>query len=145
MINDLKKMMIKAKMEKDSFRSSVLSTLIAEAVMIGKNEGNRETTEAEILAVIRKFLKGVNENIKLLEEMGKDTSDSLKEKKILESLLPEQFTEKQLEQKISEMVSKLPEKSPKMMGQIMGELKKKYDGQYDAKIASAIVKKELFK
>jgi len=143
MINDLKKMMIKAKMEKDTFKSSILSTLIAEAAMIGKNDGNRETTEAEVLAVIRKFLKGVNENIKLLNEMGKDTSDAVREKELLESLMPAQFTKEQLEQKISEIISKLPEKSPKMMGQIMGELKKKYDGQYDAGTASDIVKTEL--
>jgi uncharacterized protein len=143
MINDLKKMMMKAKVERDSFKSNLLSTLISEAVMIGKNDGNRETTESEILAVIKKFLKGVNENISLLEEMGKDKSAAEKEKEILESLLPKQMDEAQMEQIIVEIIEKLPEKSTKMMGQVMGELKKKYDGQYDAKTASSIVKNHL--
>jgi uncharacterized protein len=143
MINDLKKMMMKAKIEKDQFKSNVLSTLVAEAVMIGKNDGNRETTEAEVIAVIKKFLKGVNENIKLLEEAGKDVSAASREKEILESLLPTQMSAEQLEEKIIELVSALPEKNPRMMGQIMSQLKQKFDGQYDAGSASAIVKNRL--
>jgi len=143
MINDLKKMMMRAKIEKDTFKSSVLSTLIAEAIMVGKNDGNRETTESEVLTVIKKFLKGVNENIKLLDEMNKDKTQAQKEKEILESLLPSQLTAEQLEDEILKIVSVLPEKSAKMMGQVMGELKKKFDGQYDAKSASELVKKHL--
>ncbi len=143
MINELKKMMMKSKMERDSFKSNLLSTLISEAVMVGKNDGNRETTESETIAIIKKFLKGVNENIALLEEMGKDKSDAEKEKEILESLLPKQMDEAQMEKTVAEIIEKLPERSPKMMGQVMGELKKKYDGQYDAKTASTIVKKLL--
>lgn len=145
MIQELKKMMMKAKVEKDPFKSSLLSTLIAEAVMVGKNDGNRETTEGETLNVIKKFLKNINENMKILEEMGKDKTDALKEKEILESLLPKQMSAEVLEKAVDAIVATLPERSVKMMGAVMAELKKKHDGQFDGKMASEIVKKCLLK
>ena len=143
MINDLKKMMMKAKLERDTLKGNLLSTLIAEAVMVGKNDGNRETTEAETLNVIKKFLKNVNENIKLLDEIGKDKSDALREKEILETLLPKQLSEEELYAKIVEIVATLPDKSPRQMGVVMAALKKDFDGQYDGKAASSLVKKAL--
>ncbi|HNW82378.1 MAG TPA: GatB/YqeY domain-containing protein [bacterium] len=143
MIQELKKMMMKAKLEKNLLKSNLLSTLVAEAVMVGKNEGNRETTEAETLNIIKKFLKNVNENIKMLDELGKDKNDALKEKEILESLLPKQLSSEDLEKVVMEIVAKLPEKSPKMMGAVMAELKKNHDGQFDGKMASEAVKKCL--
>ncbi len=143
MIPEIRKMMMKARFEKDSFKSNLLSTLIAEAVMVGKNDGNRETTEAEVTAVVKKFLKGVNENIKLLEELGKDKTGAIREKEILESLLPAQLSEEELQEIVSDIVNDLPERSPKMMGKVMSQLKKDHDGRYDAKKASEIVKKYL--
>lgn len=145
MIQELKKIMMKAKIEKDSLKSNLISTLVAEAVMVGKNDGNRETTEAETLNVIKKFLKNVNENIKILEELGKDRSEVLKEKEILESLLPKQVSAEGLEKIVDGIIAKLPERSPKMMGAVMAELKKNHDGQYDGRMASEIVKKCLLK
>ena len=74
MINELKKAMMKAKMEHDTAKSNLLSTLVAEAAMVGKNDGNRATTDQETINIIKKFIKNANENIKILDEMGKDKS-----------------------------------------------------------------------
>jgi hypothetical protein len=143
LLAELRKMMMKAKLEKDTVKGNLLSTLVAEAVMVGKNDGNRETTDAETIAMIKKFLKNVNETLALMEEMGKDKTESLREKEILESLLPKQLDEAELEKVIVEIVAALPEKSPRQMGAVMAELKKKYDGQFDGKTASGLVKKAL--
>jgi uncharacterized protein len=143
MIAELKKAMMKAKMEHDTLKSNLLSTLIGEAVMIGKNDGNRETTEQEVLNIIRKFLKNVSENIKILEEMGKETATALKEKEILESFLPKQLSTEELEKVVESIVADLPEKSVKMMGAVMAELKKRHEGLFDGKSASEIVRKIL--
>ena len=74
LLGELRKMMMKAKLEKDTVKGNLLSTLVAEAVMVGKNDGNRETTDAETIAMIKKFLKNVNETLALMEEMGKDNT-----------------------------------------------------------------------
>ena len=96
LLAELRKMMMKAKLEKDTVKGNLLSTLVAEAVMVGKNDGNRETTDAETVAMIKKFLKNVNETLTLMEEVGKDKTQVLREKEILESLLPKQLDEAEL-------------------------------------------------
>ena len=143
LLGELRKMMMKAKLEKDTVKGNLLSTLVAEAVMVGKNDGNRETTDAETVAMIKKFLKNVNETLSLMDEMGKDKTEPLREKEILESLLPKQLDEAELAKIIEEIVETLPDKSPRQMGAVMAELKKKYDGQFDGKTASGLVKKAL--
>lgn len=145
MIKELKKMMMKAKLEKDKVKANLLATLIGEAVMVGKNDGNRETTDPEVLDLTKKFLKGVNENIRLRDELEKDKTAALHEKEILESLLPKQMTEAELEEAIEKIAQNLPERSMKMMGKVMGDLKDKYNGQFDGKMASNVVKKCLTK
>jgi uncharacterized protein len=145
MINELKKAMMKAKMERDTVKSNLLSTLVAEAAMVGKNDGNRATTDQEVINIIKKFLKNASENIKILDEMGKDKSAFIKEKEILESFLPKQLSPEELEKIVDAIASALPDRSVKMMGAVMAELKKKYDGQFDGKLASEVVKKCLLK
>jgi len=56
MINELKKAMMKAKMERDTVKSNLLSTLIAEVAMVGKNDGNRATTDQETINIIKKSI-----------------------------------------------------------------------------------------
>lgn len=145
MLDELRKMMMRAKLERDSLKSNLLSTLIAEAIMIGKNDGDRETTEAEIVNTIKKFLKNVNENLLLLKELGKEQNDALREKEILESLLPKQMNEAELEAKILEIIAEIPESLVKTAGNVMSELKKRCDGRYEGKEAFLIVKKLLSK
>ena len=143
LLGELRKMMMKAKLEKDTVKGNLLSTLVAEAVMVGKNDGNRETTDAETVAMIKKILKNVNETLTLMDETGKDKTGTLREKEILESLLPKQLGEDELAKIIEEIVATLPDKSPRQMGVVMAALKKDFDGQYDGKAASSLVKKAL--
>jgi len=143
MLTQLKKDHLESRKQRNTLKSNLLGTVIAEAVMIGKNDGNRETTESEILAVIKKFLKGINESIESLKKQGRDTSEIEKEKVILESYMPSQLSEEKLTIIINELVDALPEKNMKQMGKVMGEIKKKYDGQFDGKLASSLVKSAL--
>jgi uncharacterized protein len=116
MISELKKAMMKAKMEHDTAKSNLLSTLVAEAAMVGKNDGNRATTDQEVINIIKKFIKNANENIKILDEIGKDKSAVIKEKEILESFLPKQLDPEELEAIIDGIAAALPERSVKMCG-----------------------------
>ena len=143
MLDQLKKDSFTARKEKESVKANLLITVIAEAEMIGKNDGNRAPTEDEVTAVLKKFLKGLDESISALQKIGRDTSKEEEEKKIIEAYLPSQMSEEDLEKAIGEIVATLPEKSPKMMGNVMGRLKEKYPNRYDGKIASSLVKKLL--
>jgi uncharacterized protein YqeY len=147
LIEQIKKDFMEARKEavktKDNTKSAFLSILVSEIEKIGKDNGNRQTTDEEAMKVVRKFIKNAEETISVGEKSGKDVSTSKQEVAILNSYLPKQMTEDQLKLAIIEIVNSLSDKNPKMMGKVMGELKAKYDGQYDNKLASQLVKSSL--
>lgn len=133
---------------RDSVKSSLLSTLYSEALNVGKNDGNRETTDKETLAVIKKFLDGVLFTIETLQFNSDDKIlVAIREKDILstyiEKFQPKQLTTEELTDIISGIAATLTDKSPKQMGFVMKKLKDSYDGMYQGNEASKIVKEIL--
>jgi len=143
MLATIRKDLFEAKKNHDTLRSNLLSTLLGEATAVGKNAGNRESTPEEVMQVVRKFIKNIDETIALLEKEGKPTDKEKAEKAILEGYLPKQMTPEELGRAIDEIIAALPERSPKMMGQVMAALKERYAGRYDGKTASQMVKEKL--
>ena len=112
--------------------ASLYTTLLGEAAMIGKNAGDRETTDAEVVAVVKKFIKNTNETIEALTSRGQDAELFIIERMILEEFLPQQLDEVQLNTIAQEF---------KSMPEFMKALKERYAGQYDGKLASMVAKK----
>lgn len=96
----------------------------------------RPMTDDEVVAVIKKFLKGIDETIALIA--GEPDPKILAEKATLEGYLPKQMSEDELR---AFATAKAAEGMN--MGQIMGALKAERAGQYDGKLASGIVKQAL--
>lgn len=117
---------------------SILGTLEGDARLIGLNDGKRETTDAEVIATIIKFIKGIDETLKL-----QPSDKLLAEKEILAAYLPKQLNEAELTKIINDQLAALGDKSPKQMGILMAYLKQNYSGQYDGNIASSLVKQLL--
>ena len=69
LLAQLKKDSLLARKAADGVRATLLSTLIAEAEMVGKNAGNRESTDDEVQQTIRKFLKA--EGVALRDDRGR--------------------------------------------------------------------------
>lgn len=109
----------------------LLTTLLGEASAVGKNAGNRETTDAEVVAVVKKFIKNIDETISALTSRNQDASAFIAEKTILEQFLPLQLTELALKH-IAEKHKSMPE--------FMKFLKENHLGQYDGKLASSVAK-----
>ena len=144
MLKQIRKEMLMAKKEKDSFKSSVLATVLAEAMMIGKNDGNRETTDEEVQKHIRKTIKNLKETISLLEEGGKDTAKEKKEIEILEAYLPKQMTADEIETIVDEAISSTGATTKKEMGKVMGAVMKKIPkGTADNSMVSKLVESKL--
>lgn len=148
-LNTIKNDNVTARKSRDIITSSLLSTLYAEAVNVGKNDGNRETSDKETLAVIKKFIDGVNFTIDNIDSVISDVKYEIavKEREILsayiEKFQPKQLTTEELTDIISGIVATLQEKSPKQMGVVMKTLKDSYDGMYQGNEASKIVKAVL--
>jgi hypothetical protein len=149
LIHEIKAAQVRARITR-SDTVAILTTLLGEAEMIGKNAGNRETTDEEVIAIAKKFIKNIDETINAIRkvEMTDEKAAALRmafaERGVVEMYLPKQMTVEQLRDVIQKIITgmKMLGADPNM-GLVMKELKGNFDGQYDGKAASTITKEEL--
>jgi uncharacterized protein YqeY len=113
-----------------SVDASLLTTLLGEAAMVGKNAG-RETTDQEVVAVVKKFVKNIDETITALTSRNQDASAFLAERNVLEQFLPMQLSENALRE-VARYQTDMPS--------FMKHLKENFAGKYDGKLASQVAK-----
>lgn len=142
LFEQLKNDALDARKKADSVRATLLSTLIAEAGMVGKNAGNRESTDEEVQATIRKFLKNNQEALAVIKDEARRAVLHA-EADILTAYLPPMADEAEVRAFIAETVATLADRSPKSMGAVMGALKKKFGSGFDARQANAWVRDAL--
>lgn len=142
LLAQLKKDSLLARKAADRVRGTLLSTLIGEAEMIGKNAGNRESTDEEVQQTIRKFLKNNQEALGVIKD--EDRRALLEQESvILTAYLPPLASDAEVKAFIGATVATLAERGPKQMGVVMGALKAKYGSDFDARQASAWIKDAL--
>ena len=140
LFNRIKQDQVTARKAHNALAASLLTTLIGETSIIGKNDGNRETTDSEVVAVIKKFVKGMDETLSYLAVSDQEASALvLAEKSLLIPYLPTQMDEGELREVIESIVDEVGQN----MGKIMAELKSRYAGLYDGKLASTLVKSTI--
>lgn len=136
-----------ARKMRDKVKTDFLTSLIGEAERVGKNDGNRVSTDDEVLAVIKKAIKNADETLSLVKdkrmiEEAAGLDDIIAalalEIETLKGYLPKQLSEAVLREAINEMVC-----SGMGLGGIMRHLKHGFGGHYDGKLASAIAKEML--
>jgi len=136
LLEQIKKDQITARKAKNGLAGTLLTTLIGEAEMIGKNAG-RAVTDDEVKAVIKKFVKGMDETLGFLGDSNAEATETVNaEKAILKPYLPEQMSEKELADAIELIIDDVGLN----LGKVMGALKAKYLGKYDGTLASNIAK-----
>lgn len=133
LIEQIKKDQLAARKSGNKVESSLLTTLVGESEKIGKDKGNRAPTDDEVQTVVKKFMKGVEENIRLT---GKQ--EFLQEKEILNRYLPKMLSEEQLDEIVKDLAESLQNK-----GKVMAALASNYKNMYDGKQAMSIVSKYL--
>jgi hypothetical protein len=137
LLQQIKADQLQARKNRETFKATFLTTLIGEAVMVGKNNGNRESTDEEVLATIRKFLKNNLETQKLAKvEL---LADLEYEQRILDSYLPQQMDRTALQS----LVTTYFNLGAKTKGELMKVLKAYHSGQYDGKLASEVIDEVL--
>ncbi len=142
LLAEIKKDQLAARKDKNTAVTSILTTLIGEASMAGKNDGNRESTDFEVVAVIKKFIKNLNELMEVLsiEDDRERYYAAMDEIVVLTEYLPSQLSEDEIKCLALIQISYLDDASPKSMGKIMKHFKDNYAGEYDGKMASKIVR-----
>lgn len=139
-LQQLKNDQLEARKNRDTIKSSLLTTLLGELDTDAKRSGK----EPDTTAIVRKFMKNVQENISIAiagDRRDSDWLDKLEvEREILESYLPKQLSQDQLE---SYLTKALVHDGLNNKGSLMKYLKDNFAGQYDGKLAAETVTKVL--
>lgn len=134
---------LEARKAQNAVATGLLTTLYSEAARVGKDQGNRVSTDDEVVAVVKKFSKNIDETLAALPETDARVAVLRVEKELLAAYLPQQLDEAGLSALVAELVGALADKSPKQMGVVMASLKARAGGQYDGAMASRLVKAAL--
>jgi len=144
-LQEIKDALLHARKTRSVNPAALLSTIVGEAEMIGKNDGSRAPTDAEVLHVLKKFEKGMLETIKFLQVAGNDNQDKIayvnSELNIISQFLPTKLTDEEVLCDIKFIMGAHGlQYEQKSMGELTKHLKVKYQDQFDGKQVSTIFK-----
>jgi uncharacterized protein YqeY len=134
LLQTIKRDQMQARKDKQAAKVTLLTTFYSEAANVGLNDGKRESTDAEVVATAKKFIKNIDETLAAYD--GTATA-LLQEKQWLESYLPSQLSEAEITDIVKGIIA---ENDGANMGVVMKALKDQYAGQYDGRVASTVVK-----
>lgn len=101
-----------------------------------------ESTDENVLKVVKSFEKGIKETIEVKRKMGENVDEQIAELSYLESYLPELMSEDEIRSIVSEMVNR--EGINKNEGFLMGLFNKEQNGKgFDNKTLFRIIKENL--
>ena len=140
LIDTIKADQLQARKDRYKDTAALLTTFYSEAAMIGKNDGGRTTTDEEVIALAKKFIKNAEERRDNLDKSDARYVNDGFEINVLSQYLPTQMTDDELKEFIGEVIGTQGLQSPKDMGVIMKELKTTKAGLYDGGKASQLAK-----
>ncbi len=110
-----------------------VSFALSEIEKVGKNNGNRATTEDEAIKVVQNILSRINEVMRYdVANAGKASH----EKAILESVLPQMASDDEVRELLKDI---LGDETPKNKGVAMKVIRDQYGAKVDMKRAGEIV------
>lgn len=133
-IEKIKNDQLAARKERNTAVSSVLTTVLSECTMIGKNDGGRETTDAEVVAYLKKTIKNLTDFHNLTDDAIRKATLMI-EIFTLQNYLPAQMTEVQIENIVNSL-----KQQGKGVPDIMRFFKENHAGMYDGAIVSKLAK-----
>ncbi|WP_457606176.1 GatB/YqeY domain-containing protein [Nitratifractor sp.] len=138
--NDIKEAM----RAKDTTRRDTLRNLSAAIKQIEVDE-RRELSDADVEAVLMKYLKQREDAIAQFREAGRQdlVEKDEAEVAIVRSYLPEPLTDEGLEAALREIIAEVGAESMKEMGKVMGKAKAVIGSRADGGRISQMVKKLL--
>jgi len=139
LLDQIKSDSLAARKAKDAQRATLLVTLYSEAAKVGKDAGNRDSTDDEVLKTVKKFLKGVEDSLAVLKDPAAIAQAQF-EQGVLQAYLPQMVEGDALVAVIQDIVNAQPAKDARAMGAVMKELKARLGTRYDGAQASAMVK-----
>jgi len=132
-IEKLKTESLRLRKERNPIAPSITFAL-SEIEKVGKNAGNRATTEDEAIKVLQKIVATLDENLKV----AADTAVIEQEKAVLMSVLPQMASDDAVRTYLRETFT-----VPANKGEVMKGLRAKFGSLVDMKRAGTIATEEL--
>jgi len=118
---------------------------IKDAEIAGRSKGQKEMTDGEITAILKKMIKQRNESCEVYKKAGRAEllENETKEIEVISVFLPKQLSEEETKKICEDVIKSVGASSMKDMGKVMGALKSKYSDTLDFSKVSSIIKEIL--
>lgn len=131
--------------DKNSAKVDALRLIKSNIQLEQTNGSLHELTDEQIIKIIQKLSRQMEETSDMYKNAGKDVMAKLHldQKVYMDYYLPKMLTEDQLRVIVDDIISHNGFSSIKDMKSIMSILASNYPGQYDGKVAGKIIKEML--
>jgi len=118
---------------------------IKDAEIAGRSKGQKEISDSDITAILKKMIKQRNESCEVYKKAGRNEllENETKEIEIISSFLPKQLSEEETKKICEAAIKSSGASSMKDMGKVMGVLKSKHSDTLDFSKVSSIIKEFL--
>ena len=118
---------------------------IKDAEIASRTKGQKEMSDSDIMAILKKMIKQRNESCEVYKKAGRNEllENETKEIRVISTFLPKQLGEEETKKICQEAIKSSGASSMKDMGKVMGVLKSKHADTLDFSKVSSIIKKLL--
>jgi len=118
---------------------------IKDAEIAGRSKSQKEMTDTDITAILKKMIKQRNESCEIYKKAGRSEllENETKEIEVISVFLPKQLSEEETKKICADVVKSVGASSMKDMGKVMGALKSKHSDSLDFSKVSSIIKELL--
>ena len=115
---------------------------IKDAEIAGRSKGQKEMTDGDIIAILKKMIKQRNESCDVYKKAGRNEllENETKEIEVINVFLPKQLSEEETKKICEDVIKSVGASSMKDMGKVMGALKSKHSDTLDFSKVSSIIK-----
>ena len=123
----------------------LMVSAIKDAEIAGRSKGQKEVTDSEVTAILKKMIKQRNESCEVYKKAGRKEllESETREIEVISIFLPKQLSEEETKKICQETVKNVGATSMKDMGKVMGVLKSKHADTIDFSKVSSIIKELL--
>ena len=120
----------------------LIVSAVKDAVIANRTKENKDLTDQDIMALLKKMVKQRNESCEVYKQAGRAEllESETKEIEIINSFLPKQLSEEETKKLCEEVIKKVGANSIRDMGKVMGELKKTHGDVLDFSKVGSIIK-----
>ena len=123
----------------------LIVSAIKDAEIAGRSKGQKDVTDSEVTAILKKMIKQRNESCLIYKKAGRSEllKNENREIEIINTFLPKQLSEEETKKIWQDTVKAIGASSMKDMGRVMGALKSKHADTIDFSKVSLILKELL--